>query len=737
MPVDPLTDINTGVPLLSASQTTAVADVKRSDSSSASGNIGISGSLLSVVTKTRGVERFERLNKVLTFDEYITAIENNPKLIRTSAQRIVDMIMEKGRTPITVDGKQIYEYNFFKNPINPGDAISGNEIAIHEFVTELSRAAKEDRRAVLLVGPVGTAKTTVVRAIAAGLEKYSESNEGELYALSWDLSGLKSAPGFEHIEEHKDCEMFEDPLNVLDLDTRKEITDILNDRRRTEYQGRSEVLPYTYSSTKKLCPCCTDIKNKLIAHYRGDESQVRKHIKVKTLALNSSERKGITFFGAKDEKTHDANELSGSVNWKKMLETGSTSNPQALVIDGAVLRGNRGLIHFGEMLKLPKEITYPLLDATEDRNIMVGKSSLVDFDGVIIGTTNIPDYRKVLRDDSQEAIRSRIVAVMWPYVDNVDKEVGIYTKGFSKLARELGIHEAPHGLYVAALWALATRLDEPTGGLDILQKALLYSGRHITGFTETSVLEMKRDAGKHGKELLGGISPRDVQNALSRAIDHPDVSDPKKGTRCVDPFIIIDMLEHKLDTTISAISEEDKTRFKAILKKVEAELGRKLLDDVRRAAAGDDSAAENLFNAYVAHVRAFVKNEKVKDQVTKQDVAPDEKNVMRPIEEKMNIADGRKEEHRRFLMAMVGDKALAGESYTYKTDERLKRAIEEVLLERHKQVALPTLGTPETASNKQKEVFETVKNKLISDFDYCPHCAQIAMRHSNSPHQQK
>lgn len=741
-----------GEPITAGRNNDSGDDAHSSSITTGDGNVSTSGvnngndslrALFDVVHNSVDARAHATHTEEIDFNSYLERGHSNPNLFRTSAQRIYDMILAKGRKPIEVDGETIYDYGFFKDTVDPEDSISGQKRVIHNLVEAIGGAAKETgphKRVILLAGPVGSVKTTLVRALFTGLEQYSTTDEGALFALKWDLTGQDGKPLtgddgqplFKYVDAHKECEMFEDPLNVIQLGKRKQLIGLLNQKRLQDVRETEKTLDYTLSTNCHLCPSCRDISDRLLDHYKGDIKQVLKHVKAKRLVLDQDTRTGLTFFGAKDEKSHNAAELTGGVNMRKLLQIGTDSHPQAITLDGDVFRGNRGGVHFGEFLKLPKEITYPLLDGAQDRSLKVTKNALVAFDTFMIGTTNIPDWKRVLRDEFQEAIRSRIYPVTVSYLDRIQDEMGIYGKNFSQACKKLDIHEAPHGRWAAALWALTTRLADPTERVSMIQKAYLYSGKHLKGFTQNEVIEMRKKVPEEAMELLRGISPRDVQDALSSALEHPDVTDPKKGTRCVDPFLIIDALERRLQQPIVNTTAEDKKKWLTRLKEVERELDKKLLDDVRKAVSGDEKEIINLFDNYIAHVRGYVEKERVRDRFQGGRLVEPNEKLMRPIEDKIGISEARKDEYRKGLIQTIGLKALGGEQFKFDTDENLKQALEEALLEKHKDVSLPTLSQ-EYASTEQLEKIQLVQGRLINKHGYCKHCASIAMRRTQAP----
>ena len=70
-------------------------------------------------------------------------------------------------------------------------------------------------------------------------------------------------------------------------------------------------------------------------HYHGDWSKVVKnHIRVERIVLSEKDRVGIGTFQPKDEKNQDSTELTGDINYRKIAEYGSDSDPRAFNFDG-------------------------------------------------------------------------------------------------------------------------------------------------------------------------------------------------------------------------------------------------------------------------------------------------------------------------------------------------------------------------------------------------------------------
>src|SRR6185295_2048572 len=90
------------------------------------------------------------------------------------------------------------------------------------------------------------------------------------------------------------------------------------------------------------------------------------HVHVKRLIFSEKDRAGIGTFQPKDEKNQDATELTGDINYRKIAEYGSDSDPRAFNFDGEFNIANRGIIEFVEMLKLDVAFLYDLLGASQE-----------------------------------------------------------------------------------------------------------------------------------------------------------------------------------------------------------------------------------------------------------------------------------------------------------------------------------------------------------------------------------
>ena len=106
-------------------------------------------------------------------------VQENPRLVRTAHQRVYDMVLSYGVEEIEVDKAKVPHYPFSPTRIEDGkDGIFGLERSLHDLMAMLKAAAHgygPERRVLLLHGPVGSSKSTIVRLLKKGLEAYSRT----------------------------------------------------------------------------------------------------------------------------------------------------------------------------------------------------------------------------------------------------------------------------------------------------------------------------------------------------------------------------------------------------------------------------------------------------------------------------------------------------------------------------------------------------------------------------------
>jgi serine protein kinase len=618
--------------------------------------------LLGILDRKLETSRFREQHWEGTFWEYLDVVSENPAVARNAFQRVYDMILSYGSEPFTQFKQEYIRYHFFGDPIDGGhDAIYGLERPLMQLVDFFKSAAQgygTEKRILLLHGPVGSSKSTIARLLKKGLEHYSKTDAGKCYTYVWRLPRKAGDSGDEG-EQFLACPMHEEPLLLVPREARQDVLDQVNEKlpdgRKIRLYG-------------EVCPFCRKVMDELMDQYGGEWKKVIEHVKVKRLILSEKDRRGIGTFQPKDEKNQDSTELTGDINYRKIAEYGSDSDPRAFNFDGELNIANRGIVEFIEVLKLDVAFLYDLLGASQEHLIKPKKFAQTYIDEVILGHTNEPEYKKLQGNEMMEAFRDRTIKIDVPYNIRLDDEVKIYLKDFGP-ERVKGMHIAPHTIEVAARWAVLTRLADPKkAGITRHQKLELYNGKHIEGFTEDSIKELKEEAPREGMQ---GISPRYIQDKISNAL----VSHQAQIEKAINPFMVMNELEGGLSHHSLITDEELKKQYKELLAVVREEYENILKGEVQKAISADEDAVKRLAANYIESVRAYTQHERVRNRYTGRDEDPDER-LMRSIEEKINIPESRKDDFRQEIMNYIGALALDGKRFEYNTNARLLKALE-------------------------------------------------------------
>lgn len=637
---------------------------------------------------------YKKLYWTGTFAEYLDMVRQNPLIARNAFQRVYDMVTSFGFEDYEKFRERVRRWKFFDDAEGNGkDAVFGIDKELNKLV-ELLKAGAEgygtDRRILLMHGPVGSAKSTIARLLKRGLERYSRKEEGALYTFEIfdpETNSWIQSP------------MHEEPLKLIPEEIRETFVRELFDGVKLRY-------PIT---THKgiLDPASRKYLSILMEQAKGDWQQVvSEKVRVRRLVISEKDRVGIGTFQPKDEKSQDATELTGDINYRKIAQYGSDSDPRAFNFDGEFNIANRGIIEFVELLKLETAFLYDLLTAAQEKQIKPRKFNQTDIDEVILGHTNNPEYKKLQNNELMEAFRDRTIKIDVGYNLELKEEMRIYDRDFASPVK----HIAPHTIRVASMWAIMTRLKEPkNSNITLMQKLKLYDGKTLPGYTIDNVTEL-RSEGKELGEGMHGISPRFIQDKLSACLASEEFTH-------VSPFILMNEIKDGLKNHPLIDSKEARERFETLLADVEEEYTDIVKNEVQRAICADEEAIGRLCANYVDNVKAYCQKERIRNKYTGQEEEPDE-SLMRSIEEKIDIPNSRKDDFRKELMNYIGALAIDGKKFHYWNNERLQKALEMKLFEDSRNtINLSTMMTDVIDADTQSKI-DIVKERLIKQYGY-------------------
>src|SRR5262245_61675371 len=361
-------------------------------------------------------KRFQDEHWEGSFQQYLELLDQNPLIVRTAHQRLYDMVLSYGQGEVEVDKEKVPSYKFFTDPVEEGrDAVFGLERSLHNLMAMFKAAAHgfgPERRVLLLHGPVGSSKSTIVRLLKKGLEAYSRTAEGALYTFSWKVDGdVVASP------------MNEEPLLLLPREVRQRVLGHLQKKVRTSYKLRQDF---------DLSPVSRYYLELLLKRHGGDFGKVLDHVVVQRLVISEKDRVGVGTFQPKDEKNQDSTELTGDINYRRIAELGTDSDPRAFNFDGEFCVANRGIIEFVEMLKLDVAFLYDLLGASQEHRIKPKKFAQTSIDEVIIGHSVAGNTPILYRHDD---------TVGWSTLEGLHARFGEDATGLEVVAFDLDTSE--------------------------------------------------------------------------------------------------------------------------------------------------------------------------------------------------------------------------------------------------------------------------------------------------------
>jgi serine protein kinase len=606
-----------------------------------------------------------------TFRDYLPLVMRQPSLAQRAHARLYNMIKAAG---VRVDEEGKEHYAFFDQDLFGIDEPLAQVV---EYFKAAAMGSDVGRRILLLYGPPSSGKSQLSILFKRGLEAYTHTPEGAIYAIA-------------------DCPQHEDPLNLMPHELRRDF------HAETGIHIEGE-----------LCPLCVlHVREK----YHGDIYQVP----VKRLFFSEKERLGIGTFVPSDPKSQDIAELVGSIDLSTIGDYGSESDPRAYRFDGELNVANRGLMEFIEMLKADERFLYVLLTLSQEKNIKTGRFPLIYADECVISHTNETEFNEFLANKKSEALHDRMIMIRIPYNLKISQEERIYHKLLRQTDLQ-NVHIAPHTLRVAAIFAVLSRLEEPkTHGLTLTKKLKLYDGEDVEGFRQKDIKLIREHTEREG---MDGISPRFIINRISTSLIKPD-------TRCINPIDVLRALRDGIERQ-SQFKKADRERYVNLIADARREYDEIARTDVQKAFfVSFEKEAATLLDNYLDNVEAYLDQTKLTDPITGEEVPANEK-LMRSIEEKVQVPEHGKDSFRNEIFRKVAMAQRRGEKFDYTTHEKLKEAIEKQMFEERRDTIKLTITSRSPDTEQLRKLNEVVDTLVIRE-GYCSECANELLKYVSS-----
>ena len=620
---------------------------------------------------------FSRLHRAQrwegTFGDYLkTILPTSPAaMARTSHQYIWDMLRWHGQQVSSDAAENVRARELFRRDLFGIDEPLSRVV---DYFKAAAAGSDVGRRLLLLLGPPSGGKSTLAILLKRGLEEYSRTDAGALYAI-------KGSP------------LRENPLNLVPASLRPEF----RERYGVEIPG-------------ELSPWARDFVER---DFDGDFVRVP----VERVFLAESSRVGIGTYAPHDPTTADIADLVGSVDLAKVAQIGDEGDPRAWSWSGAVYAASRGMLEMIEILKVKREFLYLLLTMTQEKNVKVSRFPLIHLDETILAHTNLAEFHKFLQEKENEALLDRMVIIKVPYALSYRDEARIYHKLVSGAPAFRNVHLDPHVLDLAAVFAILTRLTKPEReGLDLPKKLRLYAGEAVEGVPESETARLKAEVPDEG---LTGVSPRFVINAISNAIT-------RGNTHSLTSMELLLALKDGIDNDARIDTKQKKAWVDHLVTARKVFYNRWVKEDVHRAMfASFEDEAQQLLEKYLDEVEASLDHRQVTDPITGETRPADER-FLRSVEEKIKVSDSGKLSFRQEVVrkAMVAFKA--GEKFKLVSHARMREAIEQYLFEERRDVLRLVTSTARPDEEARQKI-SVVQERLVKEYGYDEHSAKEAL----------
>jgi predicted Ser/Thr protein kinase len=720
-------------------------------------------------------KRFQRGRRVLSFSEYLELFATDSvRHSRDASRYLRDAFEHYGTTEVDYPWGKFTRWKIFDlpwesapEPKTPGGsrplprgALVGQEQVQGEIHRALSNFVREGRpnRLVLLHGPNGSAKSTIVGCLMRGLENYSLLDEGALYRFNWVFPSNKTIRGslgfgqgtaaqstdtYAHLADDQiDAKLLVDvrdhPLFLFPVAERRALLERL---------FREGEPPNDWILRGQLSHKSQQVFEALLASYQGSFTEVMKHVQVERYFISQRYRTGAVTIGP--QMTVDAAERQVTADRSLAALPASLQAITLYEAKGELVEAAGGLLEFSDLLKRPLDAFKYLQLSIETGEIALTMQN-VQLNCVMMGSANELHLDAFREHPEFASFRGRLDLVRVPYLRNYKEEQAIYD---AHVAPQVRRHVAPHATEMAAVFAVLTRMRKPNAdryvrglsgplqSLSAVEKADVYAGERpperfdadTQKLLRASVRELYEESDSYPiYEGRVGASPREMRAVLLDAAQSTTY-------RCLSPLAVLDEIEilclrknefEWLQQDVIPGGYHDVKIFgEALLARllssweVELYASSGLVDDVQYA---------ELFERYVQHVSVWVKRERIRNRVTGEYEEPDEK-MMREVERLLDVK-AEASDWRKGLISGIAAWAIDHPGQRVEGamvfPQHMRRMREAIFNDRRPAVALLArdvvvlVRDEGTGLDKdRRRDAESVIERMIAKFGYCRSCA--------------
>ncbi len=421
---------------------------------------------------------FVQNRMLLSFDGYLELVEKEPlRQARNAAQYLKDVFDFYGALDLDTPVGPLRRFRLFDCEFNEGvGRVAGQEevqAAIYRVLSNFVRNRQIDKL-ILLHGPNGSAKSSLISAIEGAMAAYSRKPEGALYRFNWVFPNeklVKGSIGFnektagssggasgeasfallegEAIDARLSCEVKDHPLFLLPKHERRRFLEKLLGEEALKSEialpgaetgdAKDAFTVSDYVASGDLCNKCRQIYSALLAHHQGDYLRVLRHVQVERFYISARYQVGIAT--VEPQLSVDASYRQITADRSHASLPPALLNLSLLEPSGPLVAGNRGIVEYSDLLKRPLEHFKYLLGASENQQVALDHFTLF-LDTVLLASSNEKHLAAFKEMPDFASFKGRIELVRVPYLRRHSIERQIYDQQLTRAS--LGKHVAPH-----------------------------------------------------------------------------------------------------------------------------------------------------------------------------------------------------------------------------------------------------------------------------------------------------
>lgn len=639
----------------------------------------------------------------MSYEAWLELLLKDPmRNLRSASQYILDVFLHWGVEERDLPTGPVRRYRLFDAPWSNGDGrVAGQEHVQEEIFRLLSNFVRDARvsKLILLHGPNGSAKSSIVHCIQRAMEEYSATSEGALYTYAWIFPSdnvVKSRLGFgassdrrpegssysglpfDQVDARLPCELRDHPIFLIPRGERAKLIETL----RAEGRISSDFTVSRYLLDGDLSPRDRAIYDALLVANDGDHREVMRHIQIERFYVSPRYGRGVATVEPQMHVDADARQITADrsiANLPRALQT-----VPLYELHGPLVAANRGLLEYADLLKRPIEAFKYLLSTSEEATATLPMFK-VQLDEVLIASSNEKQLEAFKEYPDWNSFKGRMELIRVPYLRRFSDEVLIYRTQIT--ATTISKPLAPHVVEVAALWSVLTRLKWPDPDhypeplrnivkrITPIEKLALYDqGMLPTWCTAIEARELSKNLALLYDEYRSvlyyegqlGASAREIRTLILNAAHHPEY-------RALSPLPVLDELASFVrDASLyDFLKQEPRNGYHQHGQFIDVvrQWWLDILDEELRVSMGlvELKRHEELFARYVRHVSHLMKKEKVLDKITQKLVPPDE-DLMKEVESVILAEGENRDEARKAIIGRIGAWGLenAGQTPDYR-----------------------------------------------------------------------